>query len=263
MTKYTHGHHEAVLRSHRWRTATNSAAYLLPHLEPSMQLLDIGAGPGTITADLAGLVDTVSSTEINDEALALSREHIASRGLTNVTFDVQDVHRLTYPDSSFDVVHAHQVLQHVADRVGALTEMRRVTKPGGIVAARDSDFAALAWYPLLPELDDWRQLYRRVARANGGEPDAGRHLAAWARQAGFKQIEATSSTWCFATPEDSQWWGGLWADRMTESAIARQVVDSGLATIEDLTRIAEGWRTWAQHDDAWFSVLHGEVLCRA
>jgi ubiquinone/menaquinone biosynthesis C-methylase UbiE len=263
MTKYTHGHHEAVLRSHRWRTAANSAAYLLPHLEPSMHILDIGAGPGTITADLAGLVDTVTSTEITDEALALSREHIASRSLTNVTFDVQDVHRLTYPDSSFDVVHAHQVLQHVEDPVGALTEMRRVTKTGGIVAARDSDYAAFAWYPLLPELDDWLQLYRSVARANGGEPDAGRHLAAWARQAGFEQIEATSSTWCFATPEDSRWWGGLWADRMTESEIARQLVDSGLATTEDLSSIAEGWRTWAQHDDAWFSVLHGEVLCRA
>ena len=262
MTKYTHGHHEAVLRSHRWRTATNSAAYLLPHLEPSMHLLDIGAGPGTITADLAGLVDTVTATEITDEALALSREHIASRGLTNVTFDVQDVHQLTYPDSSFDVVHAHQVLQHVEDPVGALTEMRRVTKTGGIVAARDSDYAAFAWYPLRPELDDWLQLYRRVARANGGEPDAGRHLAAWARQVGFEQIDATSSTWCFATPEDSQWWGGLWADRMTESEIARQLVDSGLATTEDLSSIAEGWRTWAQHDDAWFSVLHGEVLCR-
>lgn len=50
---YTHGHHESVLRSHRWRTAENSAAYLPPHVHRGMSLLDVGCGPGTITFDLA------------------------------------------------------------------------------------------------------------------------------------------------------------------------------------------------------------------
>ena len=50
---YTHGHAESVLRSHRARTAANSAAYLLPYLGPTHRLLDVGSGPGTITADLA------------------------------------------------------------------------------------------------------------------------------------------------------------------------------------------------------------------
>ena len=50
---YTHGHAESVLRSHRSQTAENSAAYLLPYLQAGLSLLDIGSGPGTITADLA------------------------------------------------------------------------------------------------------------------------------------------------------------------------------------------------------------------
>src|ERR1700738_812525 len=53
---YTHGHHESVLRSHTWRTAENSAAYLLPELRPGMSVLDVGGGPGTIAAALARLV---------------------------------------------------------------------------------------------------------------------------------------------------------------------------------------------------------------
>jgi 2-polyprenyl-3-methyl-5-hydroxy-6-metoxy-1,4-benzoquinol methylase len=66
MATYTHGHHESVLRSHRWRTAENSSAYLLPHLRADMAVLDVGAGPGTITADLAGLVASVTAVEPSD-----------------------------------------------------------------------------------------------------------------------------------------------------------------------------------------------------
>ena len=88
---------------------------------------------------------------------------------------------------------------------------------------RDSDYAAFAWYPRLPELDRWLELYRAAARANGGEPDAGRRLLAWAHAAGLDDVTATSSTWCFATPETRAWWGGMWADRITGSALADQL----------------------------------------
>jgi len=259
---YTHGHHETVLRSHSWRTAANSAAYVLPHLNPTVELLDVGAGPGTITADLALLVSRVTAVEIGPDELNLSKSTIAERGVTNVDFAVQDVQGLTFPDASFDVVHAHQVLQHVADPVQALREMARVCRPGGIVAARDSDYAGFAWWPRIPELDHWLALYRTAARANGGEPDAGRRLLSWAHSAGLPEITATSSTWCYATTADRTWWGAMWADRMLESAIARQLVDAGAATREDLHRISAAWRSWAEADDAWFSVLHGEVVCK-
>jgi SAM-dependent methyltransferase len=161
------------------------------------------------------------------------------------------------------VVHAHQVLQHVADPVQALREMRRVSKPGGVVAVRDSDYTGFVWWPESAELTEWLRLYQLAARANGGEPDAGRRLVSWARAAGFTDIEATSSTWCFADPEDRAWWGGMWADRFTDSAVARQLVDSGDATTADLARVADGWRSWAEAEDGWFSVLHGEILARA
>ncbi|GAA0401603.1 hypothetical protein Acor_38300 [Acrocarpospora corrugata] len=262
MSVYTHGHHESVLRSHRWRTAENSAAHLLPHLRPGLSLLDVGCGPGTITVDLATRVGRVTATEIGEDELDLARAEAAARGQDNIDFAVADVHALDFPDASFDVVHAHQVLQHVADPVQALREMRRVGRPGGIVAVRDSDYDGFTWFPSVPELDEWLALYRKLARANGGEPNAGRFLLSWAREAGFKQVTATSSTWCFANPEDRAWWGGMWADRVRASAIARQALASG-ATTADLDRIAEGWRTWAASPDGWLSVLHGEIICTA
>ena len=171
--------------------------------------------------------------------------------------------RLGFDDATFDVVHAHQVLQHLADPIAALAEMRRVCRPGGIVAARDGDYGGMFWFPEAPGLAEWRELYQQVARALDGEPDAGRRMLRWARAAGFTEIEASASAWCFATPGERSWWGSLWADRLTQSNFGEQVIGHGLATRQDVERLAQDWLRWASSEDGWFLVPHGEILCRA
>jgi SAM-dependent methyltransferase len=265
-TRYTHGHHESVLRSHRTRTAENSAGYLLPHLRPGLALLDVGSGPGTITADLAtsvapGIVTAVENTQT---ALDLTRAELTARDIGNARYIVADVHALSLPDNAFDVVHAHQVLQHVADPVAALRELGRVCRPGGMVAVRDADYRAFAWYPELPELDEWLSLYLEIATGNGGRPDAGRRLLSWALDAGFDplQIDAGGSAWSYATPPARAAWGGMWADRVVNSSFAEQAVESGRATPAKLQRISDGWRQWAAAEDGWLIIPHGELIIR-
>lgn len=264
---YTHGHHPSVLRSHTWRTAENSAAYLLPHLRPGMTLLDVGCGPGTITADLAARVSPgrVVGLEYAPQILEQAAVTAAEKGVADqVEFVVGDVHALDFPDDTFDIVHAHQVLQHVGDPVGALREMRRVCKPGGYVAARDSDYSAFFWYPEVPALDAWVRFYCQVARGNGGEPNAGRHIKAWARAAGFADdaIHTSTSAWCYATDAEREWWGGLWAERAVKSDFARIAVSGGFATEAELAELAAGWLAWAADPDGWLCIPHGEILCR-
>lgn len=262
---YTHGHHESVLRSHTWRTAANSAAYLTPELKPHMRVLDIGCGPGTITADLAALAPEGSVTGLDADAgvLAQARATAEERGLRNVTFETGDLNALPYPDDSFCVVHAHQTLQHVGDPVHALREMRRVCKPGGFVAVRDADYGGMFWYPRVPGLDEWLDLYRRVASANGGTPDAGRQLHAWARAAGFTDVRMSTSNWCYATEDERRWWSSLWADRTLASSYAEVATSGGHATREQLQEAAEAWRAWGASPDGWFHIVNGEILCRA
>src|SRR5246127_393729 len=237
---YTHGHAESVLRSHRTRTAENSAAYLLPHLRAGLSLLDIGSGPGTITVDLAerGAPGPVTAVEVTEAALAVTRAELERRGCTSARLVTGDIHDLPFPSGSFDVVHAHQVLQHVADPVAALREMVRVCRSGGVVAVRDGDYSGFTWYPELPGLDRWQELYQAAARANGGEPNAGRRLLAWAHAAGGTDIPASSSTWCYADPDSRRVWGGTWADRIAGSAITDQLLSSGLASRRDLEEVA-------------------------
>jgi len=262
---YTHGHHESVLRSHQWRTAANSAAYLLPHLVPGLTVLDVGCGPGTITLDLAEAVapGRVLGIDVVAEPLDAARASAEARGDATTEFGLGDVYDLDLPDDSVDVVHAHQVLQHLSDPVAALREMRRVCRPGGLVAARDADYAAMVWYPADPRLDDWMRVYQGVTRSNGAEPSAARYLRAWAHTAGFEDVVSSASAWCFATPEDRAWWGGLWADRVTHSSLAQQALERGLATPDQLVELAQAWREWAGHPDGWFVVVHGEIVARA
>ena len=261
---YTHGHQDAVLRSHRWRTAENSAAYLLPHLRPGMSLLDVGCGPGTLTIDLAARVapGEVTAIDISAEVIAEAAAHARTVGATNLTFTVGDFRTAGLAAGSFDVVHAHQVLQHLRAPVSALAEMRRLIRPGGVVAARDGDYSAMVWTPRDALLDRWREIYLGVTRRNGAEADAGRWLLHWAREAGFQDIAYSTSTWTFAAPGERGWWSELWAERTTSSAFAHQAVEYGIATPAELEEVAAGWRAWGALPDAVFIVVGGEILAR-
>jgi len=259
---YTHGHHDAVLRSHRWRTAANSAAYLLPWLRPGLDLLDVGCGPGTLTADLARRVAPGRVTGVDVAAAVVGEAAARAReaGASNVAFVCGDFREADLAAPSFDVVHAHQVLQHLRDPTGALAAMARLARPGGLVAVRDADYSAMTWAPPDARLQRWLDVYLAVARRNGAEPDAGRRLPGWARAAGLPDAAYSTSTWTFATPEDRGWWGGLWAERTVASTFAEQALSYGIATASELAWIAEGWREWSREPDGVFIALHGELL---
>jgi SAM-dependent methyltransferase len=259
--RYTHGHHESVLKSHTWRTIDNSAAYLVPHLSPGLALLDVGCGPGTITSEFAErlapgrVVGLDASTDVIEKARADFRRE-------NLEFITGDAYALPFADDTFDIVHAHQTLQHVADPVAVLREMRRVAKPGGVVAVRDVDYDGTIWYPEIPALDAWLSLYKLVNRSNGGEPNAGRRLKAWAREAGLGQVETSASVWNFSDPTDREWWGSMWQARVLQSAFAGDALSKGLASQEQLELISRGWREWADSDDGWLAMVHGEIIAR-
>ena len=263
--RYTHGHSAAVLSAHSRRGAADSAAYLLAHLRAGMDLLDVGCGPASITADLAERVapGRVVALDAAAGALEAARATLSERGLSEqVEVTSGDVMALPFEDATFDVVHAHQVLQHLADPVGALAEMRRVTRPGGIVAVRDAVYSAMTWFPEPAGMEQWRSVYMATARANGGEPDAGSRLLSWARAAGFADASASASTWCYATPADRAWQSQTWAQRCLTS-FGPRAVELGLADRADLETMAQAWRQWGDSEDAWFVVVHGEVLARA
>jgi len=258
---YVHGHHDSVLRSHTWRTVENSAAYLVPHLAVGQKILDVGCGPGTISVDLARRVapGLVTAIDADHGVVQKATDLLEQSGLSNCEFTTGDVYALSYPDDTFDIVHAHQVLQHLTNPVAALSEMRRVTKPGGVVAVRDAIYASMAWSPADASLDRWMELYQQMTALNDVNANAGQELYGWAVRVGFSTVTATSSTWTFATAETRAWWGSLWSERVRQSSFAEQALQHGLADETELQTVAAAFAKWGARDDGFFMVPHGEV----
>ena len=181
---YTHGHHESVLRSHTWRTAENSSAYLAPRPAPGSAPARRGCGPGTITADLALLVAPGEAVGIDAAAdvVAQARSTPGAWAWRTSASRWRTSSPLGFPDASFDVIHLHQVLQHLERPVAALVELRRVLDPDGVLAARDSDYGAFTWAPSDPVLDRWLELYFAVTERNGHDACIGPRLLGHAQR---------------------------------------------------------------------------------
>ena len=173
---YTMGYSEEFRQMLEQRSAETHAAYLLPHLEPGQRVLDFGCGPGTVSVGLARSVDPgeLHGVDMEESQIALARAAAEAGGHANATFHVGDVTNLPFEDDYFDVAHCHAVLMHVPDTAAVLAEVKRVLKPGGIVAARESILQAAFLHPY-EDREAWATFIRLLA-ANGGHPGMGMEL---------------------------------------------------------------------------------------
>jgi SAM-dependent methyltransferase len=221
----------------------------------------VGCGPGTITVEFADVLapGRVVGVDASAEVIATAQKFERP----NLEFIVANAYSLPFEDDSFDIAHAHQTLQHVADPVAALRELHRVVKPGGLVAARDADYAGVIIHPQSHGLDEWLRIYELVHRSNGGEPDAGRRLKAWAMEAGFTEVATTASIWNFSDATDREWWGSMWEARVLQSAFAGDATGKGIATHSELEAISRAWREWADTEEGWLAMPHGEIIAAA
>ncbi|KAM0721676.1 hypothetical protein Q7P37_002601 [Cladosporium fusiforme] len=263
------------IKHHEWRTAENSAQYLLPTLtslatsNPSLKFLDVGAGPGTLTTSFAKYLPEghITAVDLSSEVLARAAQHASSAGVQNITFQPASIYSLseTFGPNSFDVVHVQQVLCHLDSPVQALAEMLKVVKPGGVVAVREIDMRCWSFYPPESEvMNDWIRVQLATLQAAGGNAAAGPSLVSWAMKAGASREDITASmgTWMYSTPEERQIWGSTFRDRITGGEMRKKALELGISTEAELDRMGEEWQRWIDTEDACCGTIHGEILVR-
>jgi ubiquinone/menaquinone biosynthesis C-methylase UbiE len=259
---YQHGHHASVVANHAKRTADTDAAFFLPFLKPGMRLLDVGCGPGSITAGLALRVEPAHTIGIDssESVIEMARSLTSAQAVKHLTFEVGNIYEPRFPAGSFDAVFAHQVLQHLRRPIDALRQFRSLLSSGGVVGARDVDWGSTTFYPENQGMRRFLGLYYDLAHRNGGEPNAGRFLPHWFHEAGFTRTRVSASTGSYTDPAATREWADSFADRTLHSNIAEKSLEYGIATRSDLETIAASWRAWGRDPDALFCFTHTEVV---
>src|SRR5689334_22680574 len=151
---------------------TNAAFIQFLAVPPRSRVLEVGSGLGILANEVAASSADVIVTgvELAPAQLAAARPH------PQVTFAQGDAHSLEFPDASFDLVYARYLLEHVVEPEQVVREMRRVTKPGGRVAACENDVSLLRFDPPCPAFERAWDVFIRFQAALGGDGLIGRRL---------------------------------------------------------------------------------------
>ena len=241
------------------RTASQEAAFLLPHLIAGMHVLDAGCGPGSITLGLAAAVapGEVVGIDMQLSLVEQARARAVRRGVVDGRFEAATVYGLPFPDGSFGAAVANRVLAHLREPVRALAELRRVLRTGGIAGVHDVDFGGLLLTPETPLLQQWFSLLDRVRQHNGANFYIGRHHRRLLLEAGFVRAEASASIQSEGSLEGTRRFAvflkagipGIARTALAEGWIDQATIDAIVAEID----------AWAERPDAF----HAGTRCEA
>lgn len=179
---YTPGWRPDALTMMRSRDAAGRADFVLALLRNGMRVLDVGCGPGTITRGLAAAVAP--------DGVVLGVD--VRRGGPGV---LGSVYALPARSGSVDVAFAHGLAEHLGDLPLALAELRRVLRPGGLLALASSDWSGAVLDPRTPDVAVALRGHYLLRRDAGGDPFAGGRLPSAVRAAGFGDVTVREVDW--------------------------------------------------------------------
>ena len=261
-SSYTMGYSDEFRQLLDRRSAATHAWYLLPHLKPGMKLLDFGCGPGNISVGLAESIapGELHGLDMEESQVELARSAAAAGGHDNMVFHVGNVTELPFDDDTFDIAHCHAVLMHIPDTQAALAEVKRVLKPGGLIASREANVASSYLEPQAPEITDAWGVFSNLVAGNGGHPNFGKELKVALLEAGFVDVRTTASFDSFSSTEDVAFLHGFISDWFFSPQVIAALLHFGLATQELIDQWKQLLDQWRDDPGASGAVAFGEAL---
>lgn len=198
---YTPGHSQNATEFMAQRTFESHGRFFAEYLDESHLVLDVGCGPGSITAGIAQRVASVHAIDSGKSQIEVARKRAEHERIQNIEFRTGSCYQLPYDDESFDRVFSHALMEHLAQPLKALAEFRRVLKPGGILGVCSPDFGRRLLVPHSPELDEAAEAYTALQSSNGGDLQIGRKLGSYVSEAGFDDVTLTARYECYPSLE--------------------------------------------------------------
>ena len=259
---YTMGFGEEMLESLRRFTAETHAGHLLPHLRPGLRVLDFGCGPGNISVGLAKAVHPGEShgVDMEESQINLAREVARVQRQDNAIFHVGDVTALEFEDGFFDVAHCHNLLMHVPDTHAVLTEVKRVLKPGGLIACREMICESSFTYPDFGVIRKSWDMFQDLLQADDGHPQMGRELKGHVLAAGFENVRTANSFDIYSAPADVTFIHGFAKQWFLSPEITEAAIKYGAATPELCAQMGTAYDRWKDHPGAMCALAFGEAI---
>jgi len=177
-----------------WQSATEAVLDKVG-LGQGMSALDVGAGPGAVMrlmADRVGPQGRVTGIEIDDKLGTQALADLRAGGGAEFELIQANVFELDkLPGSPFDLTYCRLFLMHMQDPVAVLEKMMMWTRPGGVVAAQEFDFGAIAIEPPCPAMAEFNRVFEGVFRGHCRNLRAGRQLPAQFEAAGIGLPDGT------------------------------------------------------------------------
>ncbi len=259
---YTLGYGREILETQLRATAENSAAHLLPYLRPGLRLLDFGCGPGTISVGLAKAVapGEMHGVDIDEAQIELAKSMAAAQGQGNAKFHVGDVTDLEFADNFFDVAHCRSVLMHVPDTAAALSEVKRVLKPGGVIACREMICESSFTHPDFGIMRRSWDMFEDLVAADDGHPQMGKDMKGHILEAGFVNVQMTASFSVYNSPAEiaaihrvaSQW--------LLSSETVAVALKYGASSEKLASDLKAAYDRWKEDPGAFFAFAYGEAI---
>jgi SAM-dependent methyltransferase len=236
---------------HRLWSAQAFACWERAGVKPGATVLDVGAGPGFASLDLAQLVapsGRVIAIDESERFLRYLNERARSLGVTHVETRAQDVQALDVPASSVDVAYARWVLCFTPRPDEVVARVASSLKRGGAFAVQDYvHWAALA---LWPESQAFLRVMPAVGRSwrdHGGDPRIGGRLPAMLAARGLR-VESMLPLQRIARPTDPLW---QWPATFFVNFVPR-LVEQGLVRAEDWRQMKLDWDARSSDPNAFF-----------
>lgn len=247
----------------RNRDARTFLPFLLPHLHPGMDILDAGCGIGAIALDLATTYSPrrIVGMDVDADQIATARRWTAERGIRSAEFAVGSVYELPFADASFDVVYANTVLLYLRDPVRALSEMRRVLRPGGIAAVSDDDISTIVFSPEIPGMRLGPTLFAKAVEHEGGNTTYSRHLRTLMTEAGFSRTQGHALTpETYGDARSTRWMAEFAVGLFAAPSMTDTIISEGWATRAELDELLAALREWGERPDAFMTWLYCAAL---
>jgi ubiquinone/menaquinone biosynthesis C-methylase UbiE len=261
--QYSGGYSPLIIDQFKQRTFTKQGAFLQPYLTSGLSVLDCGCGPGSMTLDIAelvkpGLVFGIDSSPIQiEQALSLQQQ----RAISNVSFTTGSAYQLPYPDEQFDVVFAHAILYHLQQPELALAEFRRVLKPNGLVALRDTCHSGDMMMPESANLAAVWDVIEKIFTYQGGNIYFGSQHKQVLLDQGFQDITLSYSYDTFASDAEKDSICSYWKQFLTVEHHAL-ILEQQWLTESELEQQCAVLDQWYANPASFFARARCEAIAR-